>query len=446
MRYRLLLSLVLFLAAATLSAAAPTITFDPPNPTSATPIVAHVPGFGCPPTGATFHRTTNIIGISLDMPQCLIAQPWEFSVNLGAVPAGVYDVVASPGQLLIAIAEGTLVVRDAAPPFEVVPNVLPAGTGGDIHLRALGQNLYACPVPVPLTCESFTVKIGGQPVNVVSSTQGEIVVTAPPHAAGVVDVTIDRNVSGPLTATAALDYFDADKAPAAAFFEPVVFPALVTGAGAFGSQWTTDVALRNDNDVPLPLPSPFFQVPCVPVCDTRPPAHSSIIRSGVNAPAGVVTYVPRQFAPRVFFDVLARDLSRQSEALGTEIPVVREKDLYDRPFAILLVPTDAKYRSALRVFRTDGGASVHLRIFSMNGDNAPATTPLVDSDLPLLAPSPSMAYSSAAIADLVARFPQLAGQGPLRIEIDGRTATRVTGALVSVTNNETQHITVISPH
>src|SRR6184192_3180189 len=248
----------------------------------------------------------------------------------------------------------------SAPPFDVEPNVV-STAGGQLHIRsAAGFN------------QPLTVLIDGQLVTVAAAvTSTDIVVTAPPHAPGVVDVTAVVP-AGTLTATAALDTFEPGATPDLAFFEPVVFPALVTGPGAFGSQWNSDVAMRSDNRVSMPMTPAFF--------GSVPPFASFNVK-GANVPAGMLLYVPRQLGPRVFFDVLARDLSRQSEALGTEIPVVREKDLYDRPFDILLVPTDPKYRTALRVFRTDGGATAHLRVFLTQ------LQPLVDTEL-MLAPGP----------------------------------------------------------
>jgi hypothetical protein len=427
--------LALSFLATTLSA---TTFFDPPNPTSATPVTAHVtiPPTLCTPIGAAVVRNGSTISITLSFPQCPLAPPgvvpFHFAVSLGVLPAGVYDVVANGGLDL-----GTLVVRDAAPPFEVVPNVVPT-IGGEVHLRS-NDPLYTCVVAL---CPPIGVKIDGQTVSVVSATQNDIVVNATAHAAGAVDVAVELNALAK-TATAALDYFEFDKTPDPAFFEPVVFPALVTGAGAFGSQWTTDASMRNDNDLPLPVTSTLFNVACFPVCDARPPAHGAVTFRG-NAPAGIVFYAARQFAPRLFFDVLARDLSRQSEALGTEIPVAREANLYDRPFSILLVPTDAKYRTTLRVFRTDGAGGVNFRIFSMNGDDANAS-PLVGGQLALSAASASTPMLTSTAIDLATRFPELAGKGPLRIEI-GQPSSRAMWALVSVTNNETQHVTVIAPH
>ena len=389
------LALVLSLVTSTLSAA---ISFDPPNPTSATPVIAHVavPATFCRPTPNGVVRNGSTISITLNSPPCTPlgappgVTPVDVPVSLGTLPAGVYDVVANDTP-----EHGTLVVRDAVPPFDVVPNVVPT-SGGEIHIRNANK---------------------------------DVVVTVPPHAPGAVDVTLDS-----LTATAALDYYVPDQIPDLAFFEPVVFPALLTAPGAFGSQWTTDVALRTNFDA-----VPGLALPMTPAFFDSVPAVGSVTVTGANVPAGMVVYVARQFAPRVFFNVVVRDLSKQSEAFGTEIPVVREKDLYDRPFDILQVPTDPRFRVALRIFRTDGGPTARLRIFA-----SAAVQPLVDAEVSLT-PGP-FGYSSLNMPDLLQSVPQLAGKGPLRIEIDGETGRRVISALVSVTNNATQHVTVIAPH
>jgi hypothetical protein len=104
------------------------------------------------------------------------------------------------------------------------------------------------------------------------------------------------------------------------------------------------------------------------------------------------------------------------------------------------VPTDPKYRVALRLFRTDGAPAVSFNIYSMTDD-----TRLAGGQLLLTAPTSNPMFTSLAIGDLVQRFPQLAGKGPLRIEV-GQPSSRAGWALVSVTNNETQHVTVIAPH
>ena len=71
--------------------------------------------------------------------------------------------------------------------------------------------------------------------------------------------------------------------------------------------------------------------------------------------------------------------------------------------------------------------------------------PLVGGQLVLSDASASTPMLTSTAIDLATRFPELAGKGPLRIEI-GEPSSRAMWALVSVTNNETQHVTVIAPH
>ena len=82
-----------------------------------------------------------------------------------------------------------------------------------------------------------------------------------------------------------------------------------------------------------------------------------------------------------------------------------------------------------------------VRFMSMTSDDVIATK---EVELQKTV-GPRPAY--AAIGDLVGSWPELAGKGPLRIEIDPDVilGQRTTWAMVSVTNNETQHVTVISP-
>jgi hypothetical protein len=195
------LFVALSLLVSTLSA---TTFFDPPNPTSATPVIAHVtiPPTLCTPSSADVARNGASIAIALHFPPCPLSPPgfvpFDFAVNLGVLPAGLYDVITN-GTL----DRGTLVVRDATPPFDVVPNVVPV-TGSEIHLRSTTSPLLVC----PSVCLPFSVKIDGKPVAVLTQAPDDIVVSAPPHAAGAVDVTLERSAGpgvGTLTATAALD-------------------------------------------------------------------------------------------------------------------------------------------------------------------------------------------------------------------------------------------------
>ena len=428
------LSFLLVAASAFASSSGPSIRFDPPNPTSRTPVAAHVVGnfSGCNPTvsiGAA---------ISITLSDCSVqagAAPIDLPVDLGVLPAGVYDVVAGTPMILIALAEGRLIVQDAAPPFEVVPNA--AFPGQSIT----GKNLIHCATgPSPIVCDPYTVKVGGNPASVVRVPDFDhIVIAAPAHDPAPVDVTIEYGSGTVLHSTAAFDYVAQDGTPAPAFFEPVLFPVTFSGPGAFGSQWTTDLHLDNASDDPVVvlLPAIFVNPACHFILSVSglPPPHQAV-RSTVNTPGGVVAYIPRQTASKLFFGLLVRDLSRRAEALGTEIAVVREKDFFDHPLELLNVPSDPRFRGTLRIDDLGIPPGIHLRIQPLSGGDA-----LVESVVFPTGHDPA----SVRIDDLTAAYPQLAGKGPLRITIDPPIPGDPSlWAFASVTNNDTQEVTTIS--
>src|SRR5205814_4986424 len=167
------------------------------------------------------------------------------------------------------------------------------------------------------------VRFGDAVATVVSESPNSVTVIAPIHAPGVVDVTVYA-----FRATASFYYVPNDKTPDPAFYEPVFFPVAFSGPGALGSQWTTQIHMRNENDYSVALlPMSAFNLGCVSDCDALVPKHSTRT-TGINTPNGFFVYVPRQASPAIHFDTLIKDLSRQAEALGTEIPVVREKDFF----------------------------------------------------------------------------------------------------------------------
>jgi len=265
----------------------------------------------------------------------------------------------------------------------------------------------------------------------------EIVVQPPSSVllGTVVDVTVEFGLAVIRVPNAF--YYAHDFAPPhPAFYEPVLIPVHAKGPGAHGSQWDSEMSIRNDNAHPLSaMPNPFYNG-CFPICDTRLFGRTSQTFRPPNEglATGFVFHLPRQDAPNVHLNLLVRDLSRQAEALGTEIPVVREHEFYEGPFGVVNVPVDPRFRVAFRLYSIDGAGLMHLVFKPMTGGPPIFTTP------PIGVPERHL------IADLVATYPQLAGRGPLRIEVVPQTPAhgRFWG-FASVTNNETQHVTVISP-
>ncbi|HEX6178703.1 MAG TPA: hypothetical protein VF057_10120, partial [Thermoanaerobaculia bacterium] len=237
--------------------------------------------------------------------------------------------------------------------------------------------------------------------------------------------------------------------PPAEFFTPVLFPVFSMAQGVLGSIWETEASVYNDNPYTLITTyGTLFNVLCH-LCDPPPPpgvpAHTSAIAYasalGFVTDRGYTIFFPRDVARNLSFGLLVRDLSRQAEALGTEVPVVREDEWYDRPFSLLNVPTDSRFRVALRVYTRVQSTPVRIRIRPMEGDSV-----LVDAQLVTTASGgEGPQHGAVVVNNLLSVYPQLAGNPQVRIEVIPPDANTETWAFASITNNTTQHVTVISP-
>jgi hypothetical protein len=403
------------------------IHFDPPDPTPRTAVLAriHIPGAGCGLTGAIVSRNGSIIGISLQYSniQCFAAEPADIAVDLGIVPAGVYDVVVGPGLLLSALAEAELDVHDANPPFEVRPNA--RGSGSEV-VRLTGQNLDG----------ATSVHFGTTAAEVISISANEILVRGPGATPGTFDVTIEKPAVT-LRATAA---YHVPKAAGLneAFYERVLLPVFWSGPGAFGAQWQTTASLYNANEYTITAAhsSVLHSVCVIANCDPRPLPNSTTTASADSSlTAGVVEELPRQAMEKIDLGLAIRDTSRSAQDLGTEIPVVRQPRLYARTFSIPNVSNDPRYRLTLRLYSLESAQTFGLRIYRN-----------VSSD-PVVTKSIVLNGGFAVINDLLAAYPEIGAFGPLRVEIDPgiRNGYKSAWGFITVTNNDTQHVTVLSP-
>lgn len=252
--------------------------------------------------------------------------------------------------------------------------------------------------------------------------------------------------------------------PDPADFEPVLLPiSLLDVNGAFGSVWRTHFTLYNGNDEPLigrgtfDLAYPFENNCLFPECPNIPsiPARSAaslLIRQRGGAP-GVLLWVRKDRAANLDYELRVQDISRQELTWGTEIPVVREKDLRTAPFRLLNVPLDARFRQTLRIYDVSESASAAVQVRYIDADVGRV---LHEQVLPLtIASSPPLdlelfsafrLFPAYAEVGLVASMPELRDSARVHIEVAPLSPELRVWAFVSVTNNETQHVTVISPH
>jgi hypothetical protein len=346
---------------------------------------------------------------------------------------GLYQVeVIVPNSSFGTVTQARLVVREANPALTVTPPIIfSTGVNVKIHAPGIGTS------PITVTFNGVVSKS----VRVISANEVEVpgptTATTEPYR-----VVITTDDGRRLESATALFLVSPDAPHDAAFFERVLLPVVYSGSGLLGSQWTTEAVVENARSGPLPLfvltGDPFF-CPIPEGCRILFAATRETAPLRWPWPTGVFVYAARPNSLR--FNILIRDLSRQSEALGTEIPVVREGDWKEDGVTLLNVPSDSRFRVALRIYLEDDHlavGSMAVRVFRMSEN-----TPLIERFVPVgreRGGIPAMGW----IGDIGPAFGIAPGE-PLRIVIDSPVAGQRFWAFASVTNNDTQHVTVISP-
>lgn len=250
-------------------------------------------------------------------------------------------------------------------------------------------------------------------------------------------------------------------------YERVLIPVFFFGGGIHGSEWWTELDMFNTGD-PFELPHAMVQdnpaCPTLCGCDGQTTVRSmqaETICPIFEDTTGLILHVPRTVdRDHVTLQVRGLDRSRSADRYGSEIPVVWERDLLDNPIMLLNIPTDSRYRSTLRLYDAyQYNTTFTLRFFDMaamrRGDAEPILTTQVQVHHDLKtdgAAGYKVRPAFAAIGNLAATYPQLAGVQAVAIEITGSDFVisppqprKRFYALASITNNTTQEITIVSP-
>jgi hypothetical protein len=243
-------------------------------------------------------------------------------------------------------------------------------------------------------------------------------------------------------------------------YETILLPSFTYQElpGAFGSRWRIDQGIYNGNDVDLEAPVDFmnFEHNCPTLCTTGPniaalrvspiPAMEPFTRS-----PNWLIHVRKPLDTALRFSLRVRDVSRQEENWGTELPVVHEREFTPR-VQLFDIPLQPRFRQTLRVYALPQGTTcctdVTIRFYSIDL-NSNTNTLLHEMTAKLILPPASAgspefpAQPETVELSFLGNIPQLAGTDRVRIEIDG--GTRPIWAYATITNNETQAVTVVSP-
>lgn len=238
--------------------------------------------------------------------------------------------------------------------------------------------------------------------------------------------------------------------------QKMLLPVVATErSGAHGSVWRHELSISNPTDEAIIVGG------IDPHCGIAPCAFPVIPPGSTIFPLLVGPYGS---VPAVFLNVESsrsrdlavqlriRDLSRHHWSWGTEVPTVLEDEAFTSAFNLLDVPLGQRFRVLLRVyeFMASGSADVLLRFYDLDPElrvprSATSDVLLYETTIRTVA-MPMRESDAPGYAELLLdAVPELAGEHRLRISIEPVDPQRGFWAMASVTNNETQHVTLITP-
>jgi hypothetical protein len=235
-----------------------------------------------------------------------------------------------------------------------------------------------------------------------------------------------------------------------------VTPGRITGA--FGSVWQTYVAVTNLSDRSIQVGGYEPAGGCPVPCSTPPiPAHATIfVYETLRSPEvrGAFLFVERGRTSDLSMTIRTQDLSRGHQTWGTVVPVVRPTDLRATAFGMTDIPIGTEFRALLRVYDADARTAprARLRVYRVDADrNFPETDApdalLLERELVFSVPSDEnvqLFYPGYVEVPLWVE-PALSNATRVRVEIQPLTGERDYWGFVSITHNETQHVTVVQP-
>jgi len=308
-----------------------------------------------------------------------------------------------------------------------VSTVIPASgliTGGTIvHLH--GTNLVAAPLAcAALECGVY-VRFGDTLGTVIYDSPGEIVVAAPAHAAGSVDLVVNVPVSAPVTLKNAFIYQDPGSDTVR-----VLLPIAVGTQGILNTNWQTDVLAHNETTSPVVLAG----------STVAPLATQKLALSPSST--GTFLQIPRSVFEGVTVTTHVHDKTHDAENLGVDVPSVPETQ-FRRAVVLNGIPNDARYRLLLRVYGYPGTYAITVRV----RDDSPYFSNSLSRSFNELLSSHDLTLTGSDVAYLQMPIAEPSTSAVLRVEV---TTTQPSDppiwAFITLTNNTTEAVTTITPN
>lgn len=224
----------------------------------------------------------------------------------------------------------------------------------------------------------------------------------------------------------------------------VLVPVLLQEAvpGSRGSLWETEGFVYNDSDSDIALVygidfglghSLLVPAKTTVTLDLFPPG----LPEGESVVPAYLLGITPERAGDLHFHLRVRDLSRQAATWGTEIPVVKMRDFTTEKIVLLNVPADDRFRRTLRLYHDSPPGNLLVSFYGHTSGNLLGQQIVHAGEIN---PNTTGPYYGERHDDL---FPRAAE--PLRIVIEPIPNIGPFWGFVSITHNETQHVTLITP-
>jgi hypothetical protein len=248
-------------------------------------------------------------------------------------------------------------------------------------------------------------------------------------------------------------------------FEKILLPIAGTGAtpGGYGSLWMNDFWVFNKSSAAAIFADTtncdlrFGGAACELTWDVPSNSQSRGDFAVLPGdPPGLLLYLNKANSAATMFNLRVQDISRQAETWGTELPVVREAQFRTDRIELLNIPIDSRFRQTLRIYDPDAHERVTFRVTFFDttavarGEERSGGTLIADIVVDAQAgktyrPNFPRVPSVAQLSTFRQLLPQFTATERVRVEVQPVTEGVRFWAFVSVTNNDTQHVTTVTP-
>ena len=306
--------------------------------------------------------------------------------------------------------------------------------GTQVHISGkdlLGKDFQSCYDNFPCEVCPIRVFFGNALADVIDASPTGVTLVTPAYGRGSADVTI--KVAGRPDAFLADAFTFDDLASESSVLGHYHVPvSAIESPGANGSIWMTEFTIHNPTEYSIPVLGLF--------CENAPsgcevvlaPNETKALQFYPGRGESSAFSLPINIQDQFNMSLRVRDLSRQDQDWGSQLPIVPLKEFIGNVKRLLDVPVDPGYRVLLRA---SGNYETIVRVHPMSGteilDERRFDTALVAVD-PI---TPAVRASGHERVRVVVEFID----GPLN---EGPYSG---WAFITLTNNITQHVTIITP-